>query len=222
MTGMRATAFGRLRLTTAGAKWNLWSSVLKRPLPRSVLPIPSFTEVIISSKVIPATVTFVDIAGIVKGASQGEGMGNAFLAGTAGTPNERPSVDYVNILGTGQGLLTRNGAFANDTSGRTVSGATYYGIMEMSGNVWEWTISAAQASGRLYNGTHGDGRLTSGGTHDVATWPDHWGIGFRGGAVSGAASTSLHRVSDRTYGGYRNLPTGMSYEVGGRGVRTIE
>jgi GTP-binding protein YchF len=33
-----------------------------------------------SEKIIPATVTFVDIAGIVKGASQGEGMGNAFLA----------------------------------------------------------------------------------------------------------------------------------------------
>ena len=33
-----------------------------------------------SAKVIPATVTFVDIAGIVKGASEGEGMGNAFLA----------------------------------------------------------------------------------------------------------------------------------------------
>ncbi|MHB1009115.1 MAG: redox-regulated ATPase YchF [Propionibacteriaceae bacterium] len=33
-----------------------------------------------SEKVVPATVTFVDIAGIVKGASQGEGMGNAFLA----------------------------------------------------------------------------------------------------------------------------------------------
>ncbi|MGL4832222.1 MAG: redox-regulated ATPase YchF [Propionibacteriaceae bacterium] len=33
-----------------------------------------------SQKVIPATVTFVDIAGIVKGASNGEGMGNAFLS----------------------------------------------------------------------------------------------------------------------------------------------
>ncbi|HOA89766.1 MAG TPA: redox-regulated ATPase YchF, partial [Propioniciclava tarda] len=33
-----------------------------------------------SEKLIPATVSFVDIAGIVKGASQGEGMGNAFLA----------------------------------------------------------------------------------------------------------------------------------------------
>ena len=33
-----------------------------------------------SERVVPATVSFVDIAGIVKGASQGEGMGNAFLA----------------------------------------------------------------------------------------------------------------------------------------------
>ncbi|HSN42522.1 MAG TPA: redox-regulated ATPase YchF [Propionibacteriaceae bacterium] len=33
-----------------------------------------------SARLVPATVSFVDIAGIVKGASQGEGMGNAFLA----------------------------------------------------------------------------------------------------------------------------------------------
>ncbi len=32
-----------------------------------------------SNKLIPATVTFVDIAGLVKGASQGEGLGNQFL-----------------------------------------------------------------------------------------------------------------------------------------------
>ena len=33
-----------------------------------------------SERVVPATVTFVDIAGIVRGASQGEGLGNQFLA----------------------------------------------------------------------------------------------------------------------------------------------
>ena len=37
-------------------------------------------EVFSSERIVPATVSFVDIAGIVKGASQGEGMGNAFLA----------------------------------------------------------------------------------------------------------------------------------------------
>ncbi len=33
-----------------------------------------------SARVVPATVTFVDIAGIVRGASEGEGLGNRFLA----------------------------------------------------------------------------------------------------------------------------------------------
>ncbi|HTX63388.1 MAG TPA: GTPase, partial [Acidimicrobiales bacterium] len=33
-----------------------------------------------SERVVPATVTFVDIAGLVRGASEGEGLGNRFLA----------------------------------------------------------------------------------------------------------------------------------------------
>ena len=33
-----------------------------------------------SQKLVPAVVSFVDIAGIVRGASQGEGLGNQFLA----------------------------------------------------------------------------------------------------------------------------------------------
>jgi GTP-binding protein YchF len=37
-------------------------------------------ELFSSAKVIPATVEFVDIAGIVKGASEGEGLGNKFLS----------------------------------------------------------------------------------------------------------------------------------------------
>ncbi len=37
-------------------------------------------ELFQSAEIVPATVTFVDIAGIVKGASEGEGLGNKFLA----------------------------------------------------------------------------------------------------------------------------------------------
>ncbi len=37
-------------------------------------------ELFDSKEIVPATVTFVDIAGIVKGASEGEGLGNKFLA----------------------------------------------------------------------------------------------------------------------------------------------
>ena len=50
-----------------------------------VVPLPDdrlgvLAEIFASEKTIPATVSFVDIAGIVKGASEGEGLGNAFLA----------------------------------------------------------------------------------------------------------------------------------------------
>ena len=38
------------------------------------------TEFIVPQKVIPAALKLVDIAGIVKGASQGEGLGNKFLS----------------------------------------------------------------------------------------------------------------------------------------------
>src|SRR4051794_28777179 len=37
-------------------------------------------ELFSSQRVIPATVSFVDIAGIVRGASEGQGLGNKFLA----------------------------------------------------------------------------------------------------------------------------------------------
>jgi ribosome-binding ATPase len=50
-----------------------------------VVPLPdprlnTLAEIFGSQKILPATVSFVDIAGIVKGASEGEGLGNQFLA----------------------------------------------------------------------------------------------------------------------------------------------
>jgi GTP-binding protein YchF len=41
--------------------------------------LTALSELFKPPKTIPATVTFVDIAGLVKGASEGEGLGNQFL-----------------------------------------------------------------------------------------------------------------------------------------------
>ena len=41
--------------------------------------LQKLSEISHSKKIIPATVTFVDIAGLVKGASEGQGLGNKFL-----------------------------------------------------------------------------------------------------------------------------------------------
>src|SRR5690606_4977592 len=50
-----------------------------------VVPLPDprldeLAKLFGSAKTVPATVSFVDIAGIVKGASEGAGLGNKFLA----------------------------------------------------------------------------------------------------------------------------------------------
>lgn len=50
-----------------------------------IVPVPDerltkLAEVIKTDKIVPAVVKFVDIAGLVKGASKGEGLGNKFLA----------------------------------------------------------------------------------------------------------------------------------------------
>lgn len=50
-----------------------------------IVPVPDerlqkLAELYKSQKVVPATVTFVDIAGLVEGASKGEGLGNQFLS----------------------------------------------------------------------------------------------------------------------------------------------
>ena len=42
--------------------------------------LDSIDNIVNSEKVIPTTMSFVDIAGLVKGASKGEGLGNAFLS----------------------------------------------------------------------------------------------------------------------------------------------
>ncbi len=42
--------------------------------------LPVLAEIFGSAKVLPATVQFLDIAGIVRGASEGEGLGNKFLS----------------------------------------------------------------------------------------------------------------------------------------------
>ncbi len=50
-----------------------------------IVPVPDgrlqkLAELYSTNKIVPATVTFVDIAGLVAGASEGEGLGNQFLS----------------------------------------------------------------------------------------------------------------------------------------------
>ncbi|GHU85216.1 hypothetical protein FACS1894153_0030 [Bacteroidia bacterium] len=144
---------------------------------------------------------------------------NAIKAGTLNTAFERPNLDYVNWLGTGQALLIRNGGFATDSSTRISSGATYYGIMEMGNNLYELTVNVNSAQGRSFRKAHGDGRITASGAMDVMYWPnDYTGFGLRGGNI-GAGLDASYSVSSRI-NAYWASSGNNAYNVGGRGVRT--
>jgi formylglycine-generating enzyme required for sulfatase activity len=115
----------------------------------------------------------------------------------------------------------RVGIFAahGSNSGRVTSGSSYYGIMELSGNTWENTITIGNASGRSFNGVHGNGSLDSNGEHDATTWPlasTGEGKGLRGGDLIGSVNSM--QVSFRSYAMTANV--GRQIESGGRGVRT--
>lgn len=123
-------------------------------------------------------------------------------------------------LGSGNTIYgpLKVGIFATASSGRSSAGASYYGAMEMGGNVVERAVSVANASGIAFTGTLGDGTLTSIGDANQATWPSSataTGIGQRGGEYVSAA-TSV-RTSDRSTAGSTNAA--RNYTYGGRGVR---
>jgi formylglycine-generating enzyme required for sulfatase activity len=116
----------------------------------------------------------------------------------------------------------RVGAFATSSSTRAAAGATYYGIMDMSGNLWEQTVTVGNATGRLFTGAHGNGALATNGNADALTWPStdfigglSAGFGLRGG--SWALSVKRLEVSDRNSAADPWSARGQSY--GGRGVR---
>ena len=97
-------------------------------------------------------------------------IGNAFYQTTA----------------SGFGGPSRCGIFAASAINKTreETGGSYYGIMEMTGNLYERMVSVGTPGGRAFDGSHGDGALSVAGAHNVANWPAVTGgdIGYRGGS----------------------------------------
>ena len=80
-------------------------------------------------------------------------------------------------------------------------GASYYGIMELCGNLWERCVSFGHPNGRKFTGSYGDGELDEEGFADVSDWPGKGGAGGgnRGGVWSSPAGKYL-RVALRFAG----------------------
>lgn len=79
----KSTLFNALTQTAAAQAANYPFCTIEPNVGEVAVPEPrlqKLAEIAGSANVIPARMSFVDIAGLVKGASQGEGLGNQFLA----------------------------------------------------------------------------------------------------------------------------------------------
>ncbi len=79
----KSTLFNALTKTAAAQAANFPFCTIEPNVGEVAVPdtrLDTLAEMAKSKQVIPARMTFVDIAGLVKGASQGEGLGNQFLA----------------------------------------------------------------------------------------------------------------------------------------------
>lgn len=147
-----------------------------------------------------------------------EATGISSAGSRAETASNAPANVVANNNGGVQGPL-RVGLFANQNSSRARSGAGFYGILELSGNLREKNISLGHADGRAFTGLHGNGQIAFDGLADVTNWPSAaaTGIGFRGGSWSSASTTLA--ISDRSAAA--SVVAGRENDGGGRGARQI-
>jgi formylglycine-generating enzyme required for sulfatase activity len=109
----------------------------------------------------------------------------------------------------------RAGIFATGSSNRTDAGSSFYGVMEMSGNLWEQIIAVGNSTGRSYTGILGNGILDSNGLANTADWPNYTGTGLRGG--SWESLEARLRTSDRNSATQGSAT--RTNNTGGRGGR---
>jgi formylglycine-generating enzyme required for sulfatase activity len=157
----------------------------------------------------------------------------AHTLSNAGTTTEGIATNYSLVAGNSVNSSTdgakntplRVGIFAANAgnTGRVTAGASYWGIMELSGNMKEWTVTIANPTGRSFTGVNGNGRLSAAGHANQSTWPGlsnnevtgTTGAGFRGGDWNEAFSHML--VSSRIHSSF--APSARNLDMGARGVR---
>ncbi len=159
--------------------------------------------------------------------------GSAYTLSNAGAANEAIATNYSTTAGNAMYISTRGtiggplrvGIFATGSSTRTEAGASYYGIMELSGNLYERPVTIGNTTGRAFTGVHGDGALSTNGHANQTAWP-----GLSSGEVTGAAGSGLRggdwgnsatrlRASNRSNAA--EMYTFRGFNSGFRGVRSV-
>lgn len=138
---------------------------------------------------------------------------NSFNDPGLATETARNPAD-ANYLETGKApWVMRVGAFAKDSTTRYESGGTYYGVMNMSDNLWERCVNVSTADGRAFVPNHGDGYLSMMGTADVDGWPGVAGGGFRGFQISNRQYADKNDNSRHPAYGFRGARSAAGLKV---------
>ena len=154
---------------------------------------------------------------ISNGYMNNEIVGNISSTPTLGNANYNATTPK-NLFSNGMPL--RDGIFAAYTGGvtRAISGAAFFGVMEMSGNLSEPCVTIGNSAGRLFAGSIGEGAITADGNAKTYgyDWPGSFpsndavelcyscevtnsnGTILRGGNFTSKAAEL--RVSDRSQG----------------------
>lgn len=149
--------------------------------------------------------------------SQASAVSNAGAANeNISSGNCNYSLDWNSLV---QGPI-REGIFATGETNREQSGASYYGIMELSGNVWELPVTVGNSTGRSFVGTNGNGSIDASGNANVSNWPgaNGYGAGFRGTGWSNLDGRGC--ISDRWHA--VDYYPGRYIDWGFRCVRNVE
>jgi formylglycine-generating enzyme required for sulfatase activity len=192
-------------------------------------------------------------------------VGNEYVWGTTNitqaqsTAVNNPGMASETSTAVGNGLSAYNSAASNGplrvgfsataSTTRETSGSSYYGVMNLGGNVWEMVAGGSNTLGYGYKLTYadlGDGELSAAGGYNTNNWQLYnsvsysalgcgccssyikWHMEMRGGSFNTAATTL--RTSDRSKNGTSTCGGGYDYgfgnagdqrqmDAGGRGVR---
>jgi len=122
--------------------------------------------------------------------------------------------------GPGAGPL-RCGFAAGAATNKAQAGGAWYGVMEMSGNVWEQCVGGYNFNYSAFTNACGDGTLTAAGLANTPNWPVSGG-GQAGGVLKGgsyAEAVQQLTISDRAQMTNNANQNRNNPNVGGRGVR---